>query len=79
MNVTEIKKALYKEKPIARQVAIYRDGGSTDYMATTSLGNVMFHVPIMDQRGSDGKILPEFLGREIPAQLLIRWLKTDEL
>lgn len=77
MELNEIKKALYKEKPLATITAIYRDGGSLDYEAETSLGKVKFYIPINDQRGSDGKILPEFQVDSIQAQLLIRWIKND--
>lgn len=75
MDINEIKKALYKEKPMAKETAIYRDGGSKDYQANTSLGVISFYVPILEQRDNDGNILSEFLGKEIPAQLLIRWIK----
>lgn len=75
MDKNEIKKALYKENPKAKRTAIYRDGGSKDYEATTSLGVVKFHVPIMEQRNAEGKILAEFEGKEIDAKLLIRWLQ----
>lgn len=75
MEKSEIKKALYKEKPIAKITGLYRDGGSKDYETTLSTGEVVkFYVPIQEQRGSTG-ILPEFQVNEIPAQLLIRWIK----
>lgn len=74
MEKNEIKKALYKEKPIANVTAISRDGGSLSYTAKLSIGEVEFYVPIADQKGSDGKILSEFQADNIPAQLLIRWL-----
>lgn len=77
MDANEIKKVLYKEKPIAVQTGIYRDGGSTDYEANTSLGVIKFHVPIQDMRGADGKILPDFQEETIPAQLLIRWIRQQ--
>lgn len=78
-ELNEIKKVLYKEKPMAKRTAIYRDGGSTDHEAMTSLGVVRFHVPIQDKRGTDGTLLPEFQQDEIPAQLLIRWLTLNNV
>jgi len=41
------------------------------------LGVIKFHVPISEQRGSDMNILDEFKNKEIPAQLLIRWLSKE--
>ncbi len=75
-TLTEIKKVLYKEKPIAKQIAIYRDGSSKDYEADTSLGKILFHVPFIEQRNAEGILLPEFKeNKDIEAQLLIRWIK----
>lgn len=65
MNTNEIKKALYKEKPIAIKIAI--DGYEQHYTAKTSLGEVLFRVPVSDM----GDRLFE---DKIPAQLLIRWI-----
>lgn len=73
MEQNEIKKVLYKERPVAKQVALYRDGGSKDYEAETSIGTIEFHVPITDQRDDNGKSVP--FEKEMPGQLLIRWLK----
>jgi len=70
MTATEIKKELYKQKPVAKQTAIYRDGGSKDYETILASGQVVkFHVPFVDQ-GEDFKKF----SKEMEAQLLIRWL-----
>ena len=75
MTREEIQKALYKENPIAKQTAVYRDGGSKDYETTLKSGEVLkFHVPIEEQKGDRG-ILPEFQSDEIKAKYLIRWLQ----
>jgi len=72
VSSTELKKALYKEKPVAKQTGLYRDGGSKDYEAETTLGIVKFHVPIRDQQASEEG--PALFAKEMPAQLLIRWM-----
>lgn len=70
MNKNEIKKALYKEKPIATLTALYRDGGSKDYETTLLSGEVVkFHVPIVEQRESTATF-----EKQMESQLLIRWL-----
>lgn len=71
MNINEIKKALYKEKPIAkatRSISYTQDGElGQEYLADCSLGRVRFVVPMKD------KSLEGFKSEE-QAQLLIRWL-----
>jgi len=77
-NIThnEIKKALYKEKPIAKMTDDGKTGirGATAitgsiYMAKTSIGNVRFFVP-------HHEIDSDLLKLEMPAQLLIRWIDS---
>lgn len=66
MNTSEIKKTLYKEKPIAQ---LYHFGKEVyKYRAATSLGIVHFEIPIKEM----GELLFE---SQEQAQLLIRWLK----
>ena len=67
---TEIKKALYKEKPVANKVA---DAMGYDlYVAVLSTGeNVEFKVPNNEIKDSEGNII---IKEQEPAQLLIRWL-----
>lgn len=60
----EIKKALYKEKLIASQIAY--DTDNFYYRVNCSLGDVNFKVPITDM----GETL---FKQQEPAQLLIRW------
>lgn len=64
MELNIIKKALYKEKPIAKLV----NSGNHfyKYIVQTSLGEVEFHVPLLD--------LPLEIKDEENAQLLIRWI-----
>lgn len=70
MNPNEIKKLLYKEKPVAtlsetrvlQQVKIYK--------AETSAGTVLFHIPL-----DEGFM---FSASE-PAQLLCRWIHSFAL
>jgi len=74
MDVNQIKKVLYKEKPIAeaiRSVAYTATGEQgQEYKADTSLGKVRFVVPFSD------KPLNGFKSEE-QAQLLIRWLENN--
>jgi hypothetical protein len=72
MDKNEIKKALYKEKPIARRVGVC-ENQAIDYEATTSLGIFEFRIPLEDRKKPDGSFT-EF-EETMPAQLLIRWLK----
>lgn len=74
MNLNEIKKALYKEKPIAKEIDNGRSGirGSSAitmsrYRAKTSLGDIDFCVPHHEMGEKNFE-------KEIPAQLLIRWI-----
>ena len=62
----EIKKALYKEKPIAKFQMIRM--GSAYYKTETSLGDVNFVIPTNDMGEAD--FLPE-----MDAKLLIRWIE----
>lgn len=62
----EIKKVLYKEKPIAVKYA-QPQNKSFAYKTQTSLGEILFDVPISDM----GESLFDW---EMPAQLLIRWM-----
>ena len=61
----EIKKALYKEKPTARLMAVDLDTKAATYETTCSHGEVVFEIP-----EDENENFPE----EIPAQLLIRWI-----
>lgn len=72
MNATEIKKALYKERPIAHRQYYPDDKYYYYYQATTSTGEIDFRVPIneMGEKTFDNKL---------PAQLLIRWLYKFEV
>lgn len=76
MTTNEIKKALYKEKPLAWSNAelIKTATGervSKAYKCTTSLGDHYFEVPFSEM----GETTFE---DEMPAQLLIRWLNKSE-
>jgi hypothetical protein len=78
MNNNEIKKALYKEKPIAmHNVNFVETKGERPYpvlewgyYTTTSLGTHYFRVPLSEMGETPFE-------EEVPAQLLIRWL-TEE-
>lgn len=66
MNINEIKKALYKEKPQAYLVA--SDFTGNLYKAHLLNGkSLSFFVPITER---------ETLDEQEPAQLMIRWLQT---
>ncbi len=65
-EANKIKKALYKEKPTAVKIAQPKNERFL-YEAETSLGKVRFDVPINEMGET-------FFEREMPAQLLIRWL-----
>lgn len=63
MNTTEIKKELYRQKPMARQTAFV--GDYTHYVAQLSdLTIVQFYIPNIEST----------FEKTVPAQLLIRWL-----
>lgn len=70
MELNEVKKILYKEKPIAYA---YRTAGERNgkmcslYIAKTSIGEIKFMIPF-DERPEGG-----FKNQE-QAQLLIRWI-----
>ena len=68
MEVNEIKKILYKEKPTARLTGkeLTNKGLIYHYAANTSAGTFHFEIPEKDK--------PESLEKQEPAQLLIRWL-----
>lgn len=73
-NSNEIKKALYKEKPIARYqktIGLETDNPIHIYKCQTSLGYHYFNIP--DSEMGDNK----FNLREM-AQYLIRWIVKDE-
>ncbi len=73
MKKEEIKKALYKEKPLATEIETISGGGEISdigiatYEAQTSLGKVTFRVPYSEMG-------EERFEEQLPAQLLIRWL-----
>lgn len=73
-NKNQIKKILYKEKPIASKVFFKGAGGAAEisdiYETTTSVGKFRFIIPIADR--------PANLQIDEPAQLLIRWLEIQE-
>lgn len=71
MEINEIKKVLYKEKPIARTNVNLSHNGETvakSYLATGSLGDHYFKVPLSEMGETPFE-------DEMPAQLLIRWLE----
>lgn len=81
-NINEIKKALYKEKPIAIEIENISGGGDGGefkdyaiYVAECSLGKLKFKVPYTDM-GSDPYGNDRF-DEEVSAQLLIRWLVAE--
>lgn len=61
----EIKKALYKEKPIAHR--IINNSDIATYMAAISTGTVHFKIPKSDAIGAN-------LQEQMEAQFLIRWI-----
>ena len=71
MNITEIKKVLYKEKPIAEFVGRQFNGDNTVlgflYDAKTSTEVIHFTIPVADAVES------MFRFEDQPSQLLIRW------
>ena len=69
---TEIKKALYKQKPIAKRILIQRDKMNIEvhtYRTAVSIGGIMvaitFKIPENEAKEFE---------TEMEAQLLIRWL-----
>lgn len=68
MEKNEIKKALYKEKPVAKLIEF---GKENVYIAELSNGmEIKFIVPVSDM----GETL---FGKTMEAQLLIRWLFVE--
>lgn len=68
IDKNEIKKILYKEKPIANRIAKV-DGGYI-YSTETSIGEVKFIIPYKEMGMTP-------FDQEMSAQLLIRWLDYD--
>ena len=68
MNLTQIKKALYKEKPIA--ILKERTKAGLHYEAVCTEGIVNFVVPY-DEVGED------LFTATMESQLLIRWIKLS--
>jgi len=63
MNTTEIKKALYKQKPTA--VRTNYQGGYVHYVTQLEDASIVnFEIPNQEAG----------FGNEVPAQLLIRWI-----
>lgn len=71
-NKNQIKKILYKEKPIASRHSydLTMNGGIYTYVTETSVGKFLFKIPEADK--------PVNLNLDEPAQLLIRWLEVTE-
>lgn len=63
MNTNDIKKILYKEKPSAK--LSFKSETAVVYQATTSVGTLLFEVPVSEAKN---------FNNDEPAQLLIRWL-----
>lgn len=67
MDINSIKKALYKEKPIARR--IINNPYIATYLTAMSTGTVHFKIPQSDAIGAN-------LKEEMEAQYLIRWISN---
>lgn len=71
MELNEIKKVLYKEKPTALLYGEEGSPASNDYtfiyFTVMSIGEVTFRVPVSEMG-------EKVFGAELPAQLLIRWM-----
>ncbi|GEM_PF-2766202 len=69
----EIKKALYKEKPVAKVIfgEVYNGELYHYYEAETSIGTATFKIPNSDMGD-------KIFNSNEPAQLLIRWLVTED-
>lgn len=63
----ELKKLIYKEKPVAYFKMIRLENAY--YKSMTSLGEVNFAIPVSDM--GDADFLPE-----MDAKLLLRWLEV---
>lgn len=66
MNKTEIKKALYREKPTAFYLKKSKEFAEYRAEISEPEDSVYFKIPLEEASNFDN---------EIPAQLLIRWLK----
>jgi len=70
METNEIKKDIYKQKPIAKLVN--KEKGNLFYECSLSDGKIItFNVPKKETVDSEGN---EIFSKEEPSQLLIRWL-----
>jgi hypothetical protein len=72
MSENDVKKVLYKEKPIAiwQHTITGSDMAIKNYKAISSLGTHLFSVPFSDMGETQFE-------DEIPSQLFIRWLITE--
>lgn len=69
MNKDEIKKALYKQKPIAELIHVKKNG--VTYMTSLIPGGfVVFRVPLNEIGDAEWLV-------EMPSQLLIRYILLD--
>lgn len=72
MTLNEVKKRLYKEKPIAHRTATQgTEGDIWYYQAHMENLSVAFSVPVIEMGENEFE-------KEIPAQLLIRWINKDK-
>ncbi len=74
MDLNDVKKALYKQKPMAK--LLYVRKGDVLYQCTLTnnedeFENIHFNIPVSDMGDSD--FLPE-----MEAKLLARWIVTKE-
>ena len=69
MKLNDIKKILYKEKPLAKLIRTVSDknGFFYYYKAKTSLGIISFKIP-------NKEVVKTLFDKQMPAQLLIRWI-----
>lgn len=78
MNVNEIKKALYRAKPTAHLEHIRKVGASVALVYLCHLrsedvtADLIFDVPVEE-------LMDGLFGKEMPAQLLIRYLVPPEI
>ncbi len=68
--LNDIKKSLYKEKPVAIRNVDIKSYKWVEYRADVDGGTAIFHIP-WDE-------MTEFFTLSMPAQLLIRWLYDFE-
>ena len=71
-ELNRIKKALYKEKPVARRQLDYAKNIWAYAVKLADETWVHFAVPADDMGGGAG------FNNEMPAQLLIRWIVIDD-